>query len=86
MYVCNCSLIIEKRPFNGWMTAAVLAKLTRNLWKKGRLQLEKSNTLNKNWIQLFPGLNTVTCKEKNVFLRTTTTSWITAVFDDLLFR
>ena len=31
IYICNCSLIIEKQPFNRWMTATVVAKLTQNL-------------------------------------------------------
>ena len=37
MYICNCSLAIERRPFNGWMTVTVVARLTQNLWKKGWL-------------------------------------------------
>ena len=80
----NCSVIIEKWPFNGWMTATVVAKLTQILWKKGWLQLllEKANNLNKKMDSAIPGIklyNTVTCKEKNVFLGTIT-SWINAVF------
>ena len=70
MYICTCSFITEKRPFNGWMTATFVAKLTQNLWKRGWLQLlleKKRNTVNKKWIQLFSGLNAVTCKVKNVF-------------------
>ena len=65
MYICICSLIIEKQPFNGWMNATVVLKLTLDLWKKGWLQLlfEKANTLNKKGIQLFPRLNT----EKKIF-------------------
>ena len=39
IYICNCSFIIEKWPFKGWITATVVAKLTQNLWKKGWLQL-----------------------------------------------
>ena len=69
MYICNFSLIIEKRPFKG----------------SPQLLLEKTNTLNKKWIQVFPGLTTVTYKGKNVFLGTAT-SWIITVFYDLLFR
>ena len=72
------------------MTAAVAATLTQILRKKGwlRLLLEKGNNLNKKMDPTITGIkfyNTVTCKERNVFLGTTTT-WINEVFYNLLFR
>ena len=44
VYICNCSLIIEKVSFNEWMTFA--KKLTQSLWKNLWLQQlrEKKNS------------------------------------------
>ena len=85
MYACNCSLIIEKQPFNGWMTATAVAKLTQNLCKKGWLQrlLEKTHILNKKMDPAAPGIKHINLQSEKCFLGTTT-SWITAVFYDLL--
>ena len=83
----NCSLIIAKWPFNGWMTATVVAKLTQILWKKGWLQLllEKANNLNKKMEPAIPGIKHSNLQREKYFLGTTTT-WINAVFYNLLFR
>ena len=60
MYICNCSLIIEKRP-DGWMDDCNCSVKLMNIWKRGWLQLllqKKRASYIKKWIQLLPGLNT----------------------------
>ena len=54
---CNYCDEINSKPLNKGMNATAT-------WK--------TNTLNKKWVQVFPGLYTVACKEKNVFLQRNT--------------
>ena len=49
MYICHCSLIIDKQPFNGWMAATVVAELVQSL--------EKTTTLNKKLDQTVPEIS-----------------------------
>ena len=71
IYTCNCSLIIEKRSFNRWMTVAAVVKLTQNFWKKGWLQLlfAKTNTLNKKLDPTVPRIKQGNLQRKKCFFR-----------------
>ena len=98
IYGCKCSSEIEislkwkhrsKTVYmhSGWLQVLFLNKYGTHQGTDGcnyLHEIKKNSILKKKLLQLFPGLNTVTLKEK--FFLGTTISWITTSFYVLLSR
>ena len=98
IYGCKCSSEIEislkwkhrsKTVYmhSGWLQVLFLNKYSTHQGTDGcnyLHEIKKNSILKKKLLQLFPGLNTVTLKEK--FFLGTTISWITTKFYVLLSR